>query len=107
MRLRYDVYIEFDSPREGDAITVLESVREAFSDGVMGVSDSSLYEDKYVFTSILYLDLSFIFDDIEERFPNEIPDNSEEQLEECLRSYSGEYVDVVVQRVPSSKNRWL
>lgn len=102
MRLRYDIYVEFDSPRKEDEIDVLKNIRGAFSEGVMGVSASSLYEDGYVFTGMFYLDLSYIFDDVGERFPGKLPADSEERLERKLESYSDEFIDVAVQRVPSN-----
>jgi hypothetical protein len=97
MRIRYDIYVEFDSPRENAKDAVLEVAKGAFGDGVMGISASSLYEDNYILTAMLYLDPALIFDDIEERFPDELPENMEARLEKRLDKYK----DGAIQRVES------
>lgn len=103
MRLRYDWYVEFeDEQTEDEADVSREMAKNAFGDGVMGISASGLHENGYVLTAMLYLDPALVFDDVTDRFPGELPADMEERLTERAEDELDGVVDVIVQRVPSS-----
>lgn len=95
MRLRYDIYVEFDSPREDDAGRVAREVGRDINDGLMGIAGSHLHEDNYVLTSMFFIDPPLIFEDVEATYGSELPDDIEARLED---EFTG-YADVSLQRV--------
>lgn len=97
MRIRYDLYGEFDEPQDDAGETARTVAKDSFGDGVMGISASSLHEDDYILTTMLFLDPALIFNDIESDFPTELPDDMESRLEGEVTMCE----DVAVQRVVS------
>lgn len=95
MRLRYDIYIEFNTPREEDAGAIARNVGRNINDGLMGIAGSHLHENNLILTSMFFIDPTIVFKDVEATYGSELPDNIEKRLED---EFTG-YVDVAVQRI--------
>lgn len=98
MRIRYDLYVEFEDPQQETAADVSRSVaKNSFGNGVMGVAAPSLHEEGYVLTAMLFLDPALVFEDVEADFPSKLPTDIEQRLEDEVVGYR----DAAVQRVKS------